>query len=92
MQFHNRKINNLALLKKEESLIKNNYTFLTCSISNKILKVSGSNKPSSKSQTYKFEIVYDILKSNPKVFIKDPLIDFNDDIHIYPKDNSLCFL
>ena len=78
-----------AKIKKEIELIKTNFDFIECKQRGDKLICTGKNKPSKNSQEYDFRIEYDIFNA-PKVFIENPVIQYNDDIHMYPSDNSLC--
>lgn len=77
------------ILSRERKYIKANYEFLKCSINKNKLKCKGVVKPTQMSREYKIEIVYNGINS-PKVFVVDPVIEYNDDIHMFPKDKSLC--
>ena len=74
---------------REKNLIESNYEFLKCSISKAKLVALGKVRPTDFSIEYTVKITYDGLRS-PKVFVIDPEIDYHDDIHMYPSDNSLC--
>ncbi|WP_432670512.1 hypothetical protein [Flavobacterium sp. SM2513] len=77
------------ILIREKKLIENNFDFLKCTIKNDNLLCEGICKPTQLSVEYKFQINYDGKKS-PQVNIIDPVISYNDDIHMFPSDNSLC--
>lgn len=83
------KLLNKYILIREKKLIENNFDFLKCTIKNEVLLCEGFCKPTPLSIEYKFQISYN-GKSSPKVNIIDPQISYNDDIHMFPSDNSLC--
>lgn len=80
---------NKYILIREKKLIENNFDFLNCTIKNDMLVCEGVCKPTPLSIEYKFQINYN-GKSSPKVNVIEPQISFNDDIHMFPSDNSLC--
>ena len=77
------------ILVREKKLIEINYAFLKCTISNNKLICFGHTKPTEHSKEYEFKVIYDGL-SPPKVFVIKPDIVYNNDIHMFPKDNTLC--
>ena len=77
------------ILIRERNLLRKHYDFLDCSIRGEKLICTGKTKPTDLSSEYIFELNYDGL-SSPSVFVKDPVIEYNDDIHMFPKDKSLC--
>lgn len=77
------------ILNRQKKLIEDNYDFLKCSIKKNKLECKGITKPTSQSSSYKFIIVYDGL-SAPKVNILEPDIEYDEEIHMFPKDKSLC--
>lgn len=78
-----------VILIREKKLIEGTYGFLTCGIKQGKLVCIGLVKPTEYSTEYTVKIEYDAI-SSPKVFVEDPLIEYHDDIHMYPKDNCLC--
>lgn len=82
-------INPIAVIGKERSLIANNYDYIECIIQGSVLFCYGEYQPTTESEIYKYRIKYN-PKSRPVVHIKSHEISYNDDIHMYPKDNSLC--
>jgi hypothetical protein len=78
-----------ALIAKEIKLIKDNFDFIECNKKGEKLICNGKHKPTSNSQEYFFKIEYDVFNP-PKVFIEKPKIEYNDNIHMFPSDNSLC--
>lgn len=78
-----------AIIIREKKLILSKYSFLDCAIIGNKLIIKGTYKPTEYSQIYSYRIEYDGFYS-PSVYVEDPIIEYNDDIHMYPKDNSLC--
>ena len=77
------------ILIREKKLIESNYKFLKCTIKKDKLICKGIVKPTEYSKEYTIRIEYDGIYS-PKVFVVEPEIEYNDDIHIYPKEKNLC--
>ena len=77
-----------AMLIMEKRKIIENYDFINCKVNDKELVCIGKVKPTPNSTEYTFKIVYNL--TTPKVYILNPIIEFNNDIHMYPQDNSLC--
>jgi len=82
-------VNPISILGREKSLIKKNYEMIECKIQNGSLYCYGSYQPTENSITYSYRIKYDPTKS-PKIYVTNPVIQYHDDIHMYPKDNCLC--
>lgn len=82
-------VNYHAIVGKEKYLLQQNYDFLKCELQKGILYCYGKYQPTEYSISYQYRVKYDPT-SSPKVTIRYPDIEFNDDIHMYPKDNSLC--
>lgn len=82
-------LNPRAVVNREKSLIQKHYDHITCSISRGVLICNGEYQPTSESPTYHYMIKYSPPKS-PSVYVKSPEIAYHEDIHMYPKDNSLC--
>lgn len=78
-----------AILIREKSLLIKHFDFLKCQIFDNQLVVKGTAKPTVQSTLYKYTLSYNGV-SSPKVLINDPIIDYSDDIHMFPSDNSLC--
>jgi hypothetical protein len=70
----------------ELSLIKKHYRFIKCTVVNGRLICVGNFKPTNR--IYKYKIEYNGFY-NPRVSIIDPIIEYNEDIHMY-KDKCLC--
>ena len=83
------KLHNKYILIREKKLIENNFDFLNCAIKGDKLVCEGICNPTPHSIEYKFQIIYNGITS-PKVNVIDPVISYNDDIHMFPSDNSLC--
>jgi hypothetical protein len=75
-------------LRFQKMQLEENYRFLKVSISENILTCNGSFKPTDFSPTYQYRIRY-IYPIPPIVHVISPVIEFNDEIHMY-KDGSLC--
>lgn len=78
-----------GILIREKKFLESEYSFLDCKIVGNKLIVRGSFKPTAYSVTYYYRIEYDGIYS-PSVFVEEPIIERNEDIHMYPQDNSLC--
>ncbi|NEN24496.1 hypothetical protein G3O08_13385 [Cryomorpha ignava] len=90
MSFFKKKyINPLVIAHREMKLLNANYSFLECKIQNSVLYCYGSIQPTEESITYDYRIRY-IPSIRPTVTVTNPIIVYNDDIHMYPADNSLC--
>lgn len=87
--FKKSKINPFAVISIEKSLIKKHYNFINCNVQRGALFCYGQFQPTEESITYQYRIKY-APPSKPVVHVKHPSIEYNDDIHMYPKDNSLC--
>lgn len=81
------KIGHVLILEKQ--LLQKHYDFLKVRVSNGAIYCYGYFKPSEYSVTYYYKIRF-IPEKPPKVFITNPVIQYNDDIHLYKQDNSLC--
>lgn len=73
----------------ERSLITRHYSFIRCIIRNGILYCYGHYQPTELSPTYNYRIKYHPDKV-PVVIITSHKIEYDDDIHLYVDDNSLC--
>ncbi|MPM27564.1 hypothetical protein SDC9_74076 [bioreactor metagenome] len=82
-------INPIAIALREEKLVKNHYSFIECKIQKGGLYCYGKYQPTDDSKIYHYRIRY-MPTSRPFVTVTDPIIEYNDDIHMFPKDNSLC--
>jgi hypothetical protein len=79
----------MAILGREKALLQAHYDFFSFDISDGALYCYGEFKPTDYSITYKYRVKYNPLKS-PSVTVRYPVITYHDDIHMYPKDDSLC--
>ncbi|HXB42371.1 MAG TPA: hypothetical protein VNZ49_17665 [Bacteroidia bacterium] len=90
MKFHNKPgINYFAVVAREKALLLKHYSFLKCEIKGNVLYCYGSCQPAEGCVVYNYRIKYD-PSTKPVVTVTSPLIVYNDDIHMYPSDNSLC--
>lgn len=80
---------NKSIFIREKKFIEAHYDFLECTIKKKELTCLGYYKPTENSKMYKFKITYD-GKYSPDIHVIEPKIKYNDDIHMYPKRESLC--
>lgn len=77
------------VLIREKKLIESHYDFLRCTIKQNQLICTGIVKPTEYSKEYCIKLVYDVLRV-PKVYVEEPEIEYNDDIHIFPEEKNLC--
>ncbi|MBX3165091.1 MAG: hypothetical protein KF900_11485 [Bacteroidetes bacterium] len=84
-----KKINYAAVIAIEKSLLQKHFNFLKCEFKKGILYCYGKYQPTKECQTYTYRIKYNGMNS-PTVTVLNPKIEYNDDIHMFPKDNSLC--
>jgi len=82
-------VNYQAIVGREKYLLQQNYDFLKCELQKGTLYCYGEYQPTMYSISYQYRVKYD-PQSAPKVTIRYPDIKYNEDIHMYPKDNSLC--
>lgn len=82
-------INPIIIVQREAKLVKKNYKFIDCKVQNGVLYCYGNYKPTPESTEYKYRIKY-IPSNRPVVTLTKPIIEYNDEIHMFPKDNSLC--
>lgn len=73
----------------EKLLIEKHFDFIRCKVQNETLYCFGKYQPTSESLMYSYKIEYN-AKKTPSVTITNPNIPYNDDIHMYYEDNSLC--
>jgi|TARA_R100000501_G_C2623480_1_gene116602 hypothetical protein len=78
-----------SILIREKKLIESHYDLLICSITKNGLCCKGSYKPTSYSKPYSFSVTYS-GKNPPDIHVTEPQINYHDDIHMYPKGESLC--
>jgi hypothetical protein len=77
------------ILSLEKHLLTKNYDFLKVNITGGSLKCIGSCKPSDHSVSYTYEIKF-IPNMAPSVYVRSPIIEYHEDIHMYSSDKSLC--
>ena len=73
----------------EKLLIERNYDFCKVKLSPGKLECRGSCTPAGASQKYNYIITY-IPGMVPKVMVTKPEIAYDEHIHMYKDDNSLC--
>lgn len=83
---HNRDFPKLML---ELTAIQKNYNCFICSIRGNKLICEGKIQPTHLSREYYVKISYEAWKK-PKVWIINPTIEYNEEIHMYKDDNNLC--
>lgn len=83
------KHNSSHILMVEKHLLEKHYDHLTVNIRDRVLIAYGICKPSQESITYTFKIKFDPGNA-PAVYVTDPQITYNDEIHMYSEDNRLC--
>ena len=69
--------------------IHKNYDCFLCNVKNDVLTCIGNIVPEGGCQTYKVKLQQH-RGCSPKVWILDPLIEYDPKIHMFKKDNSLC--
>jgi len=87
------RLNPAHLLQLEMGLLQKHYGFLTSKIVGGVLYVYGYCQPTEHSIIYQYKVIYDPrnpLKFPPKVYVTEPQIGYNDDIHMYSDDHRLC--
>lgn len=84
-----RQINSHHKLLVEKQLLEKHFAFLTVNLSGSQLVCKGYCQPSKTSITYQYKIKYEI-GDVPRVFTVNPVINYEDDIHMYSSDNRLC--
>jgi len=90
MAFHKKfRPNPIAIVNVEKKLIEKHYDFIDCKINNGNLYCYGNYQPTAESISYSYRIKYAPL-SKPIVTVTNPVIAYNNDIHMYPHNNSLC--
>lgn len=81
--------NSAKLLSVEKHFLQKHFPFLEVKIQDTQLKCTGRCKPSPTSLEYTYVVKY-IAGKHPNVFLLDPQISYNEDIHMYPENKSLC--
>ncbi|HEX7356286.1 MAG TPA: hypothetical protein VF270_01100 [Ignavibacteriaceae bacterium] len=77
------------ILRVEKHLLEKYYDHLTVNIRNRVLIAYGNCKPSKESITYTFKLKF-TPGNAPAVYVTDPQITYDDEIHMYSTDNRLC--
>src|SRR5690242_7166704 len=83
-----RSYNKYSVLRYQQQLIEEHYTFLTCKIVDKVLTCTGWIKHEDFKQDYKVKIEC-VAGKEPKSTILCPTIEPSNDIHMY-EDHSIC--
>lgn len=78
-----------AKLMCELSTIKNNFDCFSCKVVGDTLICKGEIQPTMHSCIYSIKISYKVW-GKPKVWIIDPVIEYNSDIHMFKDGNNLC--
>ena len=73
----------------EKRLLEKEFDFLSVKVSGSTLYAKGFCQPSAYSITYEYKLKFS-PGGRPKVYPVQPQIVYNDNIHMYSKDNSLC--
>lgn len=84
-----KKMNDAWVLSLEKHLLIKHYCFLKVQIIGNNLKCVGDCKPSEHSTSYTYKIKF-TPQRHPRVYVTNPIIQYCEDIHMYPQDNSLC--
>ena len=84
-----RRLSNTVILGWERHLLQKNYEFVQVRIISNQLICLGECTPCELSTTYSYKIKF-AVGYYPKVYAVSPKIEYHEDIHIYPQDNSLC--
>lgn len=73
----------------EKNLINKFYPFIEVKVMPAVIVCVGTFQPTTLSVRYTYRIEY-VPPHPPKVFVVSPQIDYDEDIHMFPQDNSLC--
>jgi len=84
-----RRLNETIVLGWEKHLLQKNYKFLQIRTNRNQLTCLGECTPCDLSTTYTYKIKFTV-GCKPKVFAINPKIEYCEEIHMYPQDNSLC--
>ncbi|SDG37383.1 hypothetical protein ACRQ5D_24770 [Mucilaginibacter sp. P25] len=82
-------INPIKVLFNEKYLLEKAYDFLNVAIRGNTLFAVGFCQPSEYSAIYRYKLRF-TPGLRPKVFTCEPRIIYNNDIHMYSSDHSLC--
>jgi len=81
--------NPVKKLNVEKHLLEKAYDFLNVDIRGNTLLATGKCQPSEYSIVYEYKLRY-TPGLRPQVYTIQPQIQYNNDIHMYSKDGSLC--
>lgn len=81
--------NYYRIVARERALLDQHYTFLRHQLHDSGLVSTGIFQPTPLSEAYTYRIVYTPPRA-PRVYVRAPVINYHDDIHMFPSDNSLC--
>jgi hypothetical protein len=84
-----KKVNDHHRILLEKHLLEKHFAFLKCLVTGRTLICRGFCQPTEYSQVYEYRIKF-TPGIYPKVFVVEPEIEYDDDIHMYASDNSLC--
>ena len=87
--FPKKKVNDHQKALLEKHLLEKHFAFLKVSLTSNGLICKGYCQPTEYSITYNYKIIYS-RSLYPKVYVTDPVIEYDDDIHMYYSDHSLC--
>lgn len=73
----------------ERYLLEKHYSFLKVNVKANTLICYGCCQPTEYSVTYMYKVKF-TPNEHPKVYVLQPVIEYNDDIHMYASDNRLC--
>jgi hypothetical protein len=79
----------IRILLLEKHLLERHYNFCNVKIAGGQLICSGRFQPTDASIVYQYRVTL-IVGRSPRVVVNDPKIEYNEDIHMYRSDNSLC--
>jgi len=84
-----RGVNPVKRLYDEKHLLEKAYDFLNVVIRGNTLFAKGYCQPSEHSTVYEYKLMF-TPGIRPMVFTTQPQIAYNNDIHMYSRDGSLC--
>ena len=77
------------VLQREKHLLLKHYDFVNVQISGRTLQCTGRCQPSALSIGYTYRIKYTVDRA-PVVHALNPVLAYDEHIHMYKEDNSLC--
>lgn len=77
------------ILQRESRLLRQHYNFVDVHISGRTLQCIGRCQPSELSIVYTYRIKYTV-DHPPVVHTVRPALEYDERIHMYKEDNSLC--